>query len=167
MAYLLDADVLIQAKKEHYGFDFCPAFWEWLDLGNRAGRVVSIDKVREEIEAGGDELVDWARARSTSMFPPVGPDTLPGLSRVAAWVQGQSYSAAAISTFLQEADYYVIGQALIHGHVVVTRETPAPGSKHRIKIPDVCVGLGIKFMNSHTMLRVERARFVLEVDAGP
>lgn len=27
MAYLLDADVLIQAKNRHYGFDFCPAFW--------------------------------------------------------------------------------------------------------------------------------------------
>ena len=26
--YLLDANVLIQAKNLHYGFDFCPAFWD-------------------------------------------------------------------------------------------------------------------------------------------
>jgi Domain of unknown function (DUF4411) len=26
MAYLLDANVFIQAKNLHYGFDFCPAF---------------------------------------------------------------------------------------------------------------------------------------------
>jgi hypothetical protein len=26
MAYLLDANVVIQAKNLHYGFDFCPAF---------------------------------------------------------------------------------------------------------------------------------------------
>ena len=26
--YLLDANVFIQAKNLHYGFDFCPAFWE-------------------------------------------------------------------------------------------------------------------------------------------
>ena len=32
MAYLLDADVLIGAKNLHYGFDFCPAFWDWLIL---------------------------------------------------------------------------------------------------------------------------------------
>jgi Domain of unknown function (DUF4411) len=29
MGYLLDANVFIQAKNLHYGFDFCPAFWEW------------------------------------------------------------------------------------------------------------------------------------------
>ena len=29
MAYLLDADVFIRAKNLHYGFDFCPAFWDW------------------------------------------------------------------------------------------------------------------------------------------
>ena len=28
--YLLDANVFIQAKNLHYGFDFCPAFWDWL-----------------------------------------------------------------------------------------------------------------------------------------
>ena len=26
-AYLIDANVFIQAKNLHYGFDFCPAFW--------------------------------------------------------------------------------------------------------------------------------------------
>ena len=30
MAYLLDANVFIQAKNLHYGLDFCPAFWDWL-----------------------------------------------------------------------------------------------------------------------------------------
>ncbi len=28
--YLLDTNIFIQAKNLHYGFDFCPAFWEWL-----------------------------------------------------------------------------------------------------------------------------------------
>ena len=30
MPYLLDSNVFIQAKNCHYGFDFCPAFWDWL-----------------------------------------------------------------------------------------------------------------------------------------
>nr|WP_269633613.1 DUF4411 family protein [Pelomonas sp. BJYL3] len=30
MAYLLDANVFIQAKNLQYGFDFCPGFWDWL-----------------------------------------------------------------------------------------------------------------------------------------
>ena len=36
MAYLLDANVFIQAKNLHYGFDFCPAFWDWLVTATRA-----------------------------------------------------------------------------------------------------------------------------------
>lgn len=164
MAYLLDADVFIQAKKEYYGFDFCPAFWDWLDSENEAGRVVSIDKVREEFEPGGDDLVDWARPRAAAMFPAVSADALAGLGRVVSWIQGQSYTEAAISSFLQDADYYLIGQALVRGDTVVTREISAPGSKNRIKIPDVCLGLSVKFMNPYTMLRVERARFVLGPD---
>lgn len=35
MAYLLDSDVFIQARNLHYGFDFCPAFWDWLEWAHR------------------------------------------------------------------------------------------------------------------------------------
>jgi hypothetical protein len=31
MPYLLDTNVFIEAKNRHYGFDFCPAYWDWLD----------------------------------------------------------------------------------------------------------------------------------------
>ena len=40
MIYLLDANVFIQAKNLHYGFDFCPAFWDWLIAENAAGKVL-------------------------------------------------------------------------------------------------------------------------------
>lgn len=36
MAYLLDANVFIQARNLQYGFDFCPAFWDWLDVRHAA-----------------------------------------------------------------------------------------------------------------------------------
>lgn len=38
MAYLLDANTFIQAKNLQYGFDFCPAYWDWLAQNNTAGR---------------------------------------------------------------------------------------------------------------------------------
>jgi hypothetical protein len=37
MAYLLDANVFIQAKNSYYGFDICPAFWEWIDQKSAEG----------------------------------------------------------------------------------------------------------------------------------
>ena len=66
MAYLLDADVFIQAKNLHYGLDFCPAFWECLIASNAAGRVFSIEKVGDEIAAGADELAVWAADRGAA-----------------------------------------------------------------------------------------------------
>ena len=160
MAYLLDANVFIQAKNLYYGLDFCPAFWDWLIAHNKAGRVVSIEKVGDEIEAGGDELATWAVARGTGFF--VKPDAamLPALGKVSTWATGQHYEPAAVNTFLQVADYYLVAHALAHGHTVVTHEIASTSTK-KIKIPDACIGLGIKCMTPFEMLRRERARFIL------
>lgn len=60
MAYLLDANVFIQAKNLQYGFDFCPAFWDWLAHAHGAGRLRSIRHVGDELSGFGDELSAWA-----------------------------------------------------------------------------------------------------------
>ena len=161
MAYLLDANVFIQAKNLHYGLDFCPAFWEWLIASNAAEEVFSTEKVGDEILAGADQLADWASHRGPDFF--LKPDTqlLAALSTVSTWATTQKYEPAAINTFLQVADYYLVAHALAHGHTVVTHEI-ASNSVKKIKIPDACIGLGIKCMTPYEMLRTERARFILE-----
>ena len=68
MAYLLDANAFIEAKKRWYGFDFCPAYWDWLDAAHSAGIAFSIERVATELFAGDDELTDWARARDSFVF---------------------------------------------------------------------------------------------------
>ena len=82
MVYLLDSNVFIQAKNLHYGFDFCPAFWEWLAEQNRKGRVHSIEKVGSELAAGEDELSDWAEKLSNVFFLPPDQPMLQTLSTV-------------------------------------------------------------------------------------
>ena len=77
----------------------------------------------------------------------------------------QGYEPAAVNTFLQVADYYLVAHALAHGHTVVTHEVAAP-SRKRIKIPNVCIGVNVKCMTPFEMLRVERARFVLRRPPG-
>jgi hypothetical protein len=160
-AYLLDANVFIQAKNLHYGLDFCPAFWEWLEIENKRGRVFSIEKVGDEIEAGADELAEWATARGAGFFLPADAALLTTLGRVSTWVTQQRYEPAAVNTFLQVADYYLVAHALAHGYTVVTHEVPSP-SVRKVKIPNVCIGLGIRCVTPFEMLRTERARFVLE-----
>lgn len=160
MPYLLDADVFIQAKNLHYGFDFCPAFWDWLILGNDEQKVFSIEKVEDEINAGDDDLSAWAKQRGPGFFLRPDAQVAETFGPVSAWASGQGYEPAAVSTFLQVADYYLVAHALAHRMTIVTHEVPAATTK-KIKIPNACVGLGIKCMSPYEMLRHEKARFVL------
>lgn len=160
MSYLLDSDVFIQAKNLHYGLDFCPAFWEWLIQQNGAGSVFSIEKVGDELDAGGDDLTDWASKLGSAFFLKPDEAIVAAFAKVSAWATGQRYESAAVNTFLQKADFYLVAHALAHGHIVVTHEQPAPSTKI-IKIPNACIGLGVKCMTPFEMLRHERARFIL------
>lgn len=160
MAYLLDANVFIQAKNLHYGLDFCPAFWEWLIASNASGLVSSIEKVGDEIEAGADELADWVSRRGPGFFLKPESEILPAFGRVSAWASSQAFEPAAVSTFLQVADYYLVAHALAHGYTIVTHEIVSTSTK-KVKIPNACIGLGIKCVTPFEMLRHERARFVL------
>ncbi len=159
-SYLIDSNVFIQAKNLHYGFDFCPAFWDWLVEQNDAGIVASIQKVADELHAGEDELAEWASVRGGRFFLPPDDTVLPALRTVSDWASRNRYRPAAVATFLQVADYWLIAHALAHECIVVTHEVPAD-TTGKIKIPNAYIGLGIRCMNPYEMLRRERAKFVL------
>ncbi|MCA3392687.1 MAG: DUF4411 family protein [Roseomonas sp.] len=158
--YLLDTNIFIQAKNLHYGFDFCPAFWEWLVAQNLSGKVASIEKVADELQAGADDLASWATSRGTDFFLPPDDAVLPALGRVSSWATSQSYEPAAVSLFLQVADYWLVSHASAHDFTVVTHELPS-NSPRKIKIPNACIGLGLPCVSPYEMLRREQARFVL------
>ena len=160
MAYLLDLNVFIQAKNLHYGLDFCPAFWDWLLTGNAAGSIFSIEKVEDEIKAGADELSMWASNSGTKFFMRPDAPVMAALAKVSGWATAQNYEPAAVNTFLQVADYDLVGHALAHQNIVVSHEIPSTSTK-RIKIPNACAGLNIKCVTPFEMLRTEKAKFVL------
>ncbi|MBN2103716.1 DUF4411 family protein [bacterium] len=161
MAYVLDADVFIRAKNLHYGLDFCPAFWEWILIQNSRDNLYSIEKVSDEIMAVEDSLSEWAKDRGSDFFLKPSPAIVTALTEVSTWASTQDYEPSAVSTFLQVADYYLVSHAKASQFTVVTHEVPS-ASKKKIKIPDVCIGLDIKFMTPFQMLRRERARFILD-----
>lgn len=161
--YLLDANIFIQSNRAHYGLDFMPGFWQWLDQGHQAGVLCSIEKIKQELAAGEDELSTWASSRHL-MFLSLDAATTPSLSRLAAWANsgGVPYTQAAVSEFLGCGDYQLVAYAAAHGHTVVTHEVSAPESKKRIKIPDACIAMGVDCINPFEMLRREKARFVMQ-----
>ena len=161
MIYLLDADVFIRAKNLHYGMDFCPAFWTWLIRMNRIGKVYSIEEVRKEIQAIEDELSHWTTGLHPQFFLHSDLSTVSAGESVSKWVSNQGYEEQAVHSFLGKADYHLVAHAYAGKHTVVTHERSST-STQKIKIPDVCKGLNIKYSTPFKMLRREEARFVLE-----
>lgn len=162
MVYLLDANVFIQAKNFHYGFGFCPAFWDWLIQKNNEKNVFSVEAVFNELTKGNDELSSWASLHKQDFFLLPDTITISKFSVVSTWASDPSlrYEQAAINEFLDVGDYYLVCHALGHQMTVVTHEKSSPSVK-RIKIPDACQGLEIHFMNPFEMLSTEGAVFRL------
>ncbi len=162
MAYLIDTNVLIRAKREWYRFGTFPGFWALMKQLATDGVITSVEAVHRELVAQKDELSDWvAQECPTGLF--VAPDagTAAAAGRVTAWTVGPltHYSEAAHAEFFAAADYWIVAQALAHGHTVVTHEIPAPQSVKNIKVPDACNALGVPWLNSYQMLEEVGARF--------
>ena len=160
MAYYLDSNVFIEANRRYYGFDFCPAFWDWLRVQNTAGKIFSVQAVARELAQGNDELKEWAVARGEGFFIPPETHVKSKLERIQSWVSEQSYESSAIAEFLESADHYLIAQALADNRRVITHEIPG-NSRKRVKIPNVCNAFRVKYLSLFDMLRNEKAKFVL------
>ena len=164
MAFLLDSDVLIRAKNDHYGFDICPAFWDWLDGANDAGNVHSVEAVYQELVDGDDRLAEWVKQRR-SFFLPLTAEEVAAVAAVNRWANDSpDYEPVAKSEFARAADSFLIGHAVAGGHTVVTHEVISDG-RRRIKIPNAAIANGVAVTNPFQMLRSERARFVLDSQA--
>ena len=88
--YLLDANVFIQAKNREYGFDFCPGFWEWIDVAHAAGTVFSVDAVRDELINGQDDLSEWAQERGPEFFLEPDEAALISMQALSEWTIDES-----------------------------------------------------------------------------
>ena len=55
MEYLFDTNIFVESKK-NLPMDIWPTFWGKMIELIRSGNIHSIDKVKEEIDKGGDEL---------------------------------------------------------------------------------------------------------------
>ena len=97
--YVVDANVFIQAKNDHYGMDFCPGFWEWLIDGCKKGKVCSIKAICDELsqtptdDEDEDELSKWVKTQGNGLFLPhdqLMTDQLPVVAQWAKRLYGKS-----------------------------------------------------------------------------
>ena len=151
--YLVDANILIDAKNRYYAFDIAPGFWEWLVVAHTAGQVGSIDAIRIELLAGNDELANWAKTNS-AFFRAIDQTATAHFQALTSWASSQAFTPAALAGFTgSAADYLLIAYARAHDHGVVTHEQSSPARRNRVMIPDACAAMGVTFVGPFEMMR--------------
>lgn len=163
MQYLLDTNTFIEAKNVYYRFSFCPGYWDWILQKNQSNTLFSIDKIKAELLTGNDELTRWTRTGPANLFINPMAQLPASLGVVAQWVDSHNYTQAAKDVFYASADYYLISYAHVLNYTVVTREVRSPGSRKRVKIPDVCDGVGVSSIDPFQLLENEHARLISEL----
>ncbi len=160
--YLIDASVLMEAHRRYYRFGVCPGFWECLVWHHKQGTVISIDRVKKEIDEGRDELRHWARnSCPASFFESTNGKAIGGrYGEIISWTNAQKrYRPEALAEFATVADGWLVAYAVEHGLTVVTQEVAAPESKTEVKVPDVCDAFEVSSIDSFEMLEQLKARF--------
>lgn len=158
--YVLDANVFIEAQRRYYGFDLCPGFWNCLRYHGDGKHLLSIDKVKQELE-GEDELHKWIKKSAPDIFMPTGASkVVQSYNKIINWAnERQQYHSAAIEEFAGTADGWLVAFANTNGFIVVTHEKLAPGAKKRIPIPNICKAFDVRYVDTFDMLRALETKF--------
>jgi len=162
--FVLDSNTFIEAKQRYYAFDVCPGFWQALVWQHGQGRVVSVDRVRNELTDLDDDLKAWVL---TTMPEACFCDTdeepiLEAYREAIAWVMTErQFTEAAKAEFAAtaNADAWVVAFAKAAGATIVTQEKPNPNVQRRVPIPNVCDALGVPYVDTFGMLRALETQF--------
>ena len=159
--YVLDTNVFIEAARRYYAFDIAPPFWESLVQHAANRRIYSIDRVKQELERGKDELATWATSQFNNAFASTDEeDVIQSYSEVIGWVQAQEqFLDAAKADFAAVEDGWLVAYARAKGYIVVTHELPAIDARSKVPIPNVCEALGVSYADTFAMLRELGVRF--------
>lgn len=154
MAYILDTNILIRSKNE-MPFELWPSFWSKLCKMMAEGDVLSNICVRDEINRGKDDLTLWIINNAPKgFFVENDNEVMAKYAEVLNWANGNStFTPLAIAEFAQVADAYLVATAAAKGYVLVTNETSDSLCRRRVKIPDACNALGVRYCDLNQVLR--------------
>ncbi|HPI78558.1 MAG TPA: DUF4411 family protein [bacterium] len=160
--YVLDSDVFIGAARSYYAFDISPRFWNCLTQLAEDGRIASIDRVKQELDRGNDDLREWANTRFSQAFKSCDDDSvIAAFSETMKWVGShKKFEDAAKSVYASKADGWLVAYAKAKGFIVVTQEIFSPEARNRIPIPNICEAFSVRYVNTFQMLRDLGVKFI-------
>lgn len=157
--YVVDSNFFIQAHRLNYPLDVASSFWNKVKQLANDGKIISIDKVKQEIYQNEDALKQWCISNLPLNFFKDTAPVMVSYAQVAAWAASQNhhYLPNALAEFLyaDEADAYIVAYVLseINARIVVTQEISEPNRKNKVKIPEACIALNVQYVNVINMFR--------------
>lgn len=144
--YCLDANVLIQAWQKYYSPKFCPDYWDVLNLLGTQKRIFIPELVHEEIIRTDDDLSDWLKNSNI----PVRKIDEPVTRCLQSIYSNNPLHKNLVDNVKARslADPWIIAHAINDKAVVVTKEEKVTAlNSQKIKIPNVCDNMGIRWIN--------------------
>lgn len=165
--FIVDTNFFIQSHRVTYPLDVAVGFWNTVIKIANENKIVSIDKVKNEIYNNDDELTTWIDDNLPPKFfkPTDTQDVLSNYSRIVNWANSKNtfYLPKAINEFLdfENADAWLAAYALSLDKecCITTQEKSEPNRKSKIKIPEVCDAFDIHYKNIIEMFRELGERF--------
>lgn len=149
MPYCIDTSGLLDGYKRYYPPDVFHGLWENVDDLIAAGELISPEEVLNDLRVGDDDVFAWANARAEMFVPldePIQIATAEVLAVYVDWIPADRSRNVA--------DAFVVALARVRNCPVVSGEhwsnSPNPA---RVKIPNVCDGLGMRHMTFLEMVR--------------
>ena len=170
--YLLDTNVFIETQKRYYDMEIVPGYWECLLKFNEQQRLLSIDRVRDEIlvaEKYGNGLIKWVKQfhQPCSFFVSTKDNDVKGkLDQLMDMLDKQNrYTDEAITSFAEKADGWLVAYAQQYGHTVVTLESYDQNIAEKkeipnVKIPNICEKNNVRCITPFAMLKSLGVKFV-------
>ena len=159
--FVLDANVFITAHRSYYALNLCPGFWDCLIHYFNAERIVSIDRVRDELVGYGDALSDWTKGAPPELFVPSLEEPVTDAYRevMRRVYDNPQFIPQAKDDFSRGADGWLVAYARTYGGILVTLETYRQNVKKRVPLPNVCDQFGVAWMDTFAMLSELGVRF--------
>ena len=156
-SFVVDSNFFIQAHRATYPLDVVVSFWRKIAQLALEGKIISIDKVKNEIYQNDDELRKWCITNLPDVFFKDTSRVIPEYTQVVNWAVSRKshFQQKALDEFLDadEADAWLISYSIANHNTIITQEILQPEKKNKIKIPDACIPFRIHYMNTIEMFR--------------
>ena len=145
--FLIDANALMTPYRFYYAFDIAPSFWDKLADAFKRKQILLLDKVKDEVLKGDDDLTKWIKDNEEiiDVCDYKTASVISNYQAVLQYIQTCGlYRESALAAWVPAniADPWLIAAAKANNYTIVTLEAPSVGLSTKTpnrsaKIPDV------------------------------